>query len=556
MFTVGVNRGHNASATLLNNGDLVYHAENERFSNIKYDWHAFGALSKLPQYTNSVQQIAIAGSTSLTKSDTYSSLDLYTAFIKSIHKTFHQSEILIGDYGLHHHQTHAATAFYNSGFKQAVVIVIDGMGSEYFINDPRFNKGAHGRESMSIFTVEYPSTFKLIKKKIVLPLDINTVVDNIVEVSGSPSEAYAFNIMSEYLGWDGLEAGKVMGMSSYGKEDKNIPPIYENGEINRSLFGFGDTLYTSFINFKNYPKLKTKNFQKNANFCYALQKATQEHLSNLVNELVKETKIKNICLTGGYFLNCVANYHILKNLPAGVKLYAEPISSDSGNAYGAAKLMWHQTSKDKTIRPLTSLYLGVLHNYTVKDLKNKLIKETVDENVTPETVAQLLSEKNMVALFQGRAEAGPRSLGNRSLLYDPRDENGKDAVNVVKKREWFRPFAGTVLHEHAKEWFDLHTMDESPFMMYAVNVIKVGVPAITHVDKTCRVQTLKKEQNENFYNLIEEFYKITGVPILLNTSLNLAGDCIVETLDDALNFLRNSSVKYLYLPELKCLVSS
>jgi carbamoyltransferase len=128
---------------------------------------------------------------------------------------------------------------------------------------------------------------------------------------------------------------------------------------------------------------------------------------------------------------------------------------------------------------------------------------------------------------------------------------------MVKQREWFRPFAGTILHEKTNEWFDLRSLNESPYMMFAVDVFKDKqelIPAITHVDGTCRVQTLKQENNPHFYNLINEFYKLTGVPILFNTSFNLAGDCIVETIDDALNTIRKSTIEYLYLPEFNLLI--
>ena len=145
-------------------------------------------------------------------------------------------------------------------------------------------------------------------------------------------------------------------------------------------------------------------------------------------------------------------------------------------------------------------------------------------------VAKLISEGNIVAIAQGRGEVGPRALGNRSILFDPRVKDGKDIVNGVKNREWFRPFAGTVLKEYARDWFDMDRLDESPFMMYAVDVLsekKDQIPSIIHIDGTCRIQTVTSEQNKNYYDLISEFYKLTGVPILFNTSFNIAGDTMV-----------------------------
>ena len=177
--------------------------------------------------------------------------------------------------------------------------------------------------------------------------------------------------------------------------------------------------------------------------------------------------------------------------------------------------------------------------------------------VTHAQVAKLISKRNIVTIFQGRSEAGPRALGNRSILYDPTDPNGKDFVNIVKKREWFRPFAGTVLLEKAHEYFDMAGLKESPFMMYAMDVWpdkQKIIPAITHVDGTCRIQTVTEEQNPHYYKLIQEFEKITGVPILFNTSFNLAGDPLVETIEDALETMLKSEMKYMYVPELEMLL--
>jgi len=170
-----------------------------------------------------------------------------------------------------------------------------------------------------------------------------------------------------------------------------------------------------------------------------------------------------------------------------------------------------------------------------------------------EAIKQILNQQ-IVAIFQNTSEYGPRGLGNRSLLFDPRNKNGKNIVNKIKKREWFRPFAGTVLLEHSHDWFDMGTIKESPYMSYAIPVKeekKSVIPAITHVDGTCRIQTVTQEQNKNFYELIKEFYKKTEVPILFITSFNLAGEPLVETLDDARSTIERSDLKYIYLPDLQ-----
>jgi carbamoyltransferase len=351
-----------------------------------------------------------------------------------------------------------------------------------------------------------------------------------------------------------------MGMSSYGQDDQNIPSIYDqDGLINKDLFDVKENhLHKTYVNYKKFPYIDTDDFQIRANLAYKLQRATEQKVKAYILEMVEKTGIKNVCLSGGFFLNCVANYEYLKDLPEDIQLYVEPISSDAGTSIGAAKLVWHELTKDTTIRKQEHIYLGLHHNYTPDQIKSKLLPLETFSHVTYTDIADLISKKNIVGIYQGRSEAGPRALGNRSLLYDPRDPDGKDTVNLIKKREWFRPFAGSILQEKADEWFEMRGLTESPFMMYAVNVLesqKSKIPAITHVDGTCRVQTVHSKQNLHFYNLISEFYKKTGVPIIFNTSFNLAGECIVETLDDALSTLRRSDIEYLYLPEFEMLIT-
>lgn len=172
-------------------------------------------------------------------------------------------------------------------------------------------------------------------------------------------------------------------------------------------------------------------------------------------------------------------------------------------------------------------------------------------------ISEILIDQKIVALFQGRSEGGPRALGNRSILFDPRNPNAQSNINKVKRREWFRPFAGTVLQEHAREWIDMAGIYESPFMMYAFCVLEEKrniIPGITHVDGTCRMQTVTEKQNFHFYNLIKSFYEHTGVPILFNTSFNLGGEVLVQTLEDALDTLSRSEIDYLYLPESRELI--
>jgi len=170
---------------------------------------------------------------------------------------------------------------------------------------------------------------------------------------------------------------------------------------------------------------------------------------------------------------------------------------------------------------------------------------------TKEEAIEKILNQEVVAIFQGHSEWGPRALGNRSMLFDPRNKNAKEIVNKIKGRQWWRPTAATILYEYRNDYLDMHGLDESPYMTFAIDAKQKAideVPACVHADNTCRFQTLKREQNSNYYDLINLFYEKTNVPILLNTSFNLKGYPIVETFEDALLTLQNSKIEYLYSP--------
>ena len=361
-----------------------------------------------------------------------------------------------------------------------------------------------------------------------------------------------------------------MGLFPYGKENDNIPQIYSDGDGRSSWKTSNrDVIIPTYpngalVNQNRFTELQTPEdfdgdlttLENRRDMAYAIQTESQQMVLDLIRKAVKMSGQKNVVLSGGYALNCVANYWYLEQLKEeGINLFVEPVSNDAGTAIGAALLQYHRVTNDDKVKPvIKNLYTGPVHTYTVDEIVDIADKYGADRvfEATDDDVVELITDKNIVAMFQGRSEAGPRALGNRSIMYDPRDPDGKNHVNTIKRREYFRPFAGSILKEHVHEWFDLRGMDETPFMMYAVRCqegIEEKIPAIIHVDGTCRIQTVTEDQNENYHRLISKFYEKTGCPIIFNTSFNLGGEPLVEDLDDACRTLANSLIEYVYLPE-------
>ncbi len=517
MWILGVSRHHNGSVCLLKDGKIIFHLEEERLSRRKRDFTPYFTLLKTLEYTDHIDHLVLSGIGPLPQVEWYHDdgrENVYTMILKKHLNLKSKKPFVVHDWSHNHHEMHAAQAFYNSGFDKAVVVVADGAGS---IVDNEI-------EIESIFTAEYPAKFTKVYENYHSEINISC--------------GWKFEMLSSYLGFGQMDAGKVMGLSSYGKPNPNIPNLSKNKFFSK----------TGFVP----PIGLERSFQNNADLSYELQRATQEQVLGLINKGIELTDCKNVIVVGGYGLNCVANYFYLNHLHKDVNLYIEPNSSDGGVSIGAAKKVWHHITGDTTIRKIDNIYYGPKPSYDIKLQKNET---SVDTNYSK--VVDLILKGELVALFQGSSEGGPRALGNRTLLFDPRHTDGKNIVNKIKKREWFRPFAGVVLKEYAHDYFDMRGLDESPFMMYAVNAkdnISNLVPAIIHVDNTCRIQTVTEKQNIHLYNLISQFYEKTGVPILLNTSFNLANEPLVETIEDALNTLRNSDINYLYLPDINKLI--
>lgn len=576
-WIAGITRGHNGATCLLKDGELVFYIEEERLSRKKYDGGPFAGLLKIKEYTDKIDYLVVAHTQSLETAGRidFTGDDMYTGFARKIglinQKNNEEKHPQVIDLSHIHHELHAACAFYNSGFETAACLIVDGAGT--FI--PLGDSGTIGWELETIFKANYPCNFATAYKHIGVRgpqkayAKYNVPHDN----RGKPEDLHdvifsdhcgitkCYEAMTEYCGFSFIEAGKAMGLAPYGKENANIPQIFMGPEgrhiSNRNLFtpNYPNGAYVDRVMF---PALDNDKIETKMDFAYAVQHACEEQVVRLILDAVERTGEKNVVIAGGFGLNCVGNYEYLKHLPTDINLYVEPIGHDGGTCIGAAKLAHYDLTKDTTVRPHKTIYYGP--NYFEKNGSYDLTltdNETV-QDVSLVDIAKMISEETIVCIYQGGSEAGPRALGNRSILFDPRVKDGKDIVNEVKHREWFRPFAGTILKEYVHDWFDLRGMDATPFMMYAVDCkpgVEDRVPSIIHVDGTCRIQTVTEEENKHYYDLISEFNKITGVPILFNTSFNLGGDPLVETIDDALDTLRNSNLNYLYLPEIGKLVT-
>lgn len=585
VWIAAIARGHNSGICLLKDGEIVFSIEEERLSRQKYDGGPFASMVKVLEYTDRLDYLVIAHTQPLKETAgkiDYSGDDVYTGLARKLglidrkQNTHNHPQVI--DLAFMHHKLHAACAFYRSGFKSAVSLIVDGAGTFYPMsyNDSQLMLW----EVESIVDCEYPAEFRTLYKHYgtrepiagaYLPEFPSTPLGEEGEtheawISDRAGIVKVYEGVTEYCGFSAIEAGKTMGLFPYGKENPTIPKLFETDSkiplSNRNLmvprYPMSSTVNAFLFDYldgqPDGPDQDVTYMQNRRDMAYAVQTQTQEEVLKLIRKAVEKSGKKQVVLSGGYGLNCVANYHYLNALKEdGIEFYVEPISNDAGTAMGAALMFWHGMQDDVTIRPGKTLYLGPPLSYTADEINAKVEAAGIEiTDATHKDVVKLLREKNIVTIFQGRSENGPRALGNRSVLFDPTFLDGKDYVNEVKHREYFRPFAGSILEDDVHEWFDLRGMTSSPHMMYAVNCqpgVAEKIPSIIHEDGTCRIQTVNPEQNKHYYDLIKTFKEETGVPILFNTSFNLGGEPLVETLDDAIWTLQQSDIEYLYLPE-------
>ena len=573
---------HDSAAALIKDGKIVSAVQEERFTRIKHD-------SKFPR--NAIMYILSENSISLNDIDYivfYEKpflkferiLETFIAFAPSAIKSFcfsmpiwlreklFQKKLIFDELKKidsnfnsynkikfsKHHLSHAASAYFPSPFDEAIILTIDGVG-EWATTTCSIGKGNN---------IEF-------KKEILFPHSLGLF----------------YSAFTYYLGFK-VNSGeyKVMGLAPYGKpiyKDliyQNLIDVKSDGSFRLNLKFFDYTtgltmINDKFVNLFCRPRRKPESeslTQFHMDVAASVQAVIEEIILRLVISLKKEYQIENLCLAGGVALNCVANGKIMEN-KIFKNVWVQPAAGDAGGSLGASLAYWYQTLKNNRIASKNSMngsYLGP--EYSNQDIKSFLIQndyifQEFEEDNMLNLIAKHLSEGKIIGWFQGKMEFGPRSLGNRSIIADPRPSEMQKKVNLkIKYRESFRPFAPSILYERLNDFFELDC--ESPYMLlvskikkkfrinvkddYLFGIEKLNqkrstLPAITHLDYSSRIQTVHKDTNPKFHELINRFEKITKYPILLNTSFNIRGEPIVNSPKDAYKCFMGTDLDILVL---------
>tara|TARA_Y100000022_G_scaffold194324_1_gene198535 strand:- start:604 stop:2439 length:1836 start_codon:yes stop_codon:yes gene_type:complete len=575
---------HDSAACVLKDGIIIAAAQEERFTRKKHDpSYPYNAVEFVLNYSNlklnEIDQIVFFEKPFL-KFERL--LETYVAFapkgfisfskamplwireklfqknylfnkLKDHDKDYNSDEnIFFSD----HHLSHAASAFFPSPFNEAVVLTADGVG-EWATTTVAVGKGNNLE----------------IKKEIHFPHSLGLLYSSFTYYTG-------FKVNSgEY---------KLMGLAPYGNpiyEDKvkELVDIKSDGtfRLNQKYFNYATGLTMTNEKFHNLFGQKPRNpknekiTQFHMDIAASIQKVTEEIMIKLAKAIRQEYNIKNLCLAGGVALNCVANGKILQEKIFD-NIWIQPAAGDAGGSLGAALALWYIEQKNKRVvnsnDDMKGSYLGT--EFDQAEIEKELISvgahfETLQYDNLINKTAEYLSNEKAIGWFQGRMEFGPRALGGRSILGDPRSDKMQKNLNLkVKYRESFRPFAPSILREDLSDWFNINV--ESPYMLLVadvhpdkkikmneeqdklfgidkLNIKRSEIPAVTHVDYSARIQTVTKETNKPYYDLIAKFKEKTGCPVIVNTSFNVRGEPIVNTPTDAFNCFMGTELDYLVI---------
>jgi len=575
---------HDSAACILKDGKIIAAAQEERFTRIKHDPnYPHNSIEFVLKYANlklsDVDQIVFFEKPFL-KFERL--LETYVAFAPKgfmsfakamplwIKEKLFQKNLLFNKLKNHdqnyksdkniffsdHHLSHAASAFFPSPFNEAVVLTADGVG------EWATTTVAVGKEN----NLE-------IKKEIHFPHSLGLLYSAFTYYTG-------FKVNSgEY---------KLMGLAPYGNpiyqdKVKQLIDLKDDGtfRLNQKYFNYATGLTMTNKRFNNLFGRKPRDSknekitQFHMDIAASIQKVTEDVMISLAKSIRQEYGIKNLCLAGGVALNCVANGKILKEKIFD-NIWIQPAAGDAGGSLGAALALWHIDQGNKrSANPnddMNGSFLG--SEFNQEEIENELKKagaifETLHYEELINTTAEFLSNEKAIGWFQGRMEFGPRALGGRSILGDPRSDKMQKNLNLkVKYRESFRPFAPSVLREDLSEWFDIDV--DSPYMLLVsninsnkkiemtneqknlfgidkLNIKRSEIPAVTHVDYSARVQTVTKNTNKRYYDLLSKFKEKTGCPVIVNTSFNVRGEPIVGTPTDAFNCFMGTDLDYLVI---------
>lgn len=555
MIILGINgwytRSHDASACLVKDGEILAMAEEERFIRKKYAFdkipiNAIGyCLNEANVSPNEIDIVAFGWDYRLMyslrriKFSYHNNAILDTIFPRSIFRYKRKPKFVI----VPHHLAHAASTFFTSGFDEAIILIIDGQGED------ESTTIAYGKGNKISVLKSFP------------------IKDSL---------GYFYESINKYIGFHYLDSGKTMGLAPYGKANIDLRDIIKTNNKGYSInfkkrlkydpshLDEQETLVALWHEeLKKYIKLPNKVehifdktnskiksqfniLQPYKDLAASAQYALEKTMIHLVEVAIKMTGVKDVCLSGGVALNCVANGKLLQNTPIN-NLFVFPSANDAGVSAGAALYTAAQYDKKAKFSKISHPYFGP--EYTDREvekiLKLRKIRYTKSKDIC-KTAAKLLAKNKVIGWFQGRMEIGPRALGNRSILANPLIKSNWKRVNLIKGRELWRPLAPAILDEYKEEYFENAVY--SPFMLTALQVKKDKrkiVPAIVHVDGSSRPQTVSKNVNRKFWHLISHFHELTGVPVILNTSFNGPGEPIVCSPQDAISMFYSSCLDYL-----------
>ena len=575
---------HDSAVCILKDGEILYSLHEERITRIKHDKNfpkesLKVGLKKLNLDLNDIDHIVFFDKPFLKFERlletyvNYSPFAGYQSFKKSIpiwikDKLF-QKDLIIQELKIifnetkkdhidkkllfsEHHLSHASSAFFPSKFEESAIITMDGVG-------------------------EWATTTFGIGKK--------NKIEILNEIRYPHSLGLLYSAFTYFLGFE-VNSGeyKLMGLAPFGEPKyfdliiKNLVDVKDDGSfiLNQKFFNYSVGLTMTNSNFSKLFKISRRDPQNEINKTHmdiaaSIQKVLEYIILKICRHVKKVTNMKNLCLSGGVALNCVANYKIgLEKICE--KIWVQPAPGDAGSSIGAAMyLYYHILDKQRIVESndkMKGCYLGneYSHEEILKALKKfDLNFSESSDNEISKFISKEISDGKIIGWFQGKSEFGPRALGSRSILADPRPIDMQKKLNLkIKFRESFRPFAPSILSDYQDDWFE--SFNQNPYMSFvsktkdfeleekykfngfeSLNYIKSKIKAVTHLDGTARVQTVFKNLNTKFYNLIENFFKITGVPILINTSFNVRGEPIVETPDDAIQCFLGTEIDHLII---------